>query len=309
MSMSRDWQAKSLLKMPLTPISELVRQARAQRYALGYFESWNLESLQGVLDAAEATRSPIIIGFNGEFLSQPARKLPERLQWYADLGRSAASCAAVPCGLIFNECPDDQWVRNAVLAGFNLVMPADPAASQEDYTHRVTELTKFAHRHGVAVEAEVGHLPTGIGQTEKGNHQTEPELAARFVQDTDIDLLAISVGNVHIMITGEQDLDLERLSQISLHVDKPLVLHGGTGISSTSLREAIALGVTKVNYGTYLKQRYLKAVRASIGANVANPHELLGMGGDLDVMMAGRLSVRDAVLERIETLGCCGKAP
>ena len=55
--------------MPLTPISELIRHAREHRYALGYFESWNLESLQGVLDAAEATRSPIIIGFNGEFLS------------------------------------------------------------------------------------------------------------------------------------------------------------------------------------------------------------------------------------------------
>ena len=62
--------------MPLTPISELVRDARERRYALGYFESWNFESLQGVLDAAEATRSPIIIGFNGEFLSRPGRKLP-----------------------------------------------------------------------------------------------------------------------------------------------------------------------------------------------------------------------------------------
>ena len=55
--------------MPLTPINELVQNAREHRYALGYFESWNLESLQGVLDAAETTRSPIIIGFNGEFLS------------------------------------------------------------------------------------------------------------------------------------------------------------------------------------------------------------------------------------------------
>ena len=80
------------------------------------------------------------------------------------------------------------------------------------------------------------------------------------------------------------------------------------GISATSLREAIALGVTKVNYGTYLKQRYLSAVRASVAADLDNPHQLFGMGGDHDVMVAGRLAVCNAVLERIGLLGCCGKA-
>ncbi|HEY4780262.1 MAG TPA: class II fructose-bisphosphate aldolase [Chthoniobacterales bacterium] len=294
--------------MPLRPISELIQHAREYRYALGYFESWNFESLQGVLDAAEATRSPIIIGFNGEFLSHRDRKRSERLYCYAELGKAAAACASVPCGLIFNECPDDEWVRNAVLAGFNLVMPADPAASYEDYCRRVAELTAFAHRYGVAVEAEVGHLPSGTTGTPIGSEVTDPELAERFIRDTDADLLAVSVGNVHIMIKGEQDLDLERLSEIRRRVAQPLVLHGGTGISTSSLRAAIDLGVTKVNYGTYLKQRYLQAVRTSIAANVDNPHELLGMGGDRDVMVAGRSAVCDAVLERIGLLGCCGKA-
>jgi ketose-bisphosphate aldolase len=293
--------------MPLTPISELIRHAREHRYAIGYFESWNLESLQGVLDAAEETRSPIIIGFNGEFLSRPDRKIAERLQCYAGLGKAAAAAANVPCGLIFNECPNDAWVRHAVLAGFNLVMPADPVAADEDYTRRVGELTLFAHRYGVAVEAEVGHLPSGGVEMMHDSSLTDPALAAHFVQETGIDLLAVSVGNVHIMIKGETELDLDRLSQIFLKVAKPLVSHGGTGISATSLRQAIALGVTKVNYGTYLKQRYLAAVRASVAASVDNPHELLGIGGDLDVMVAGRLAVRDAVLERIGLLGCCGK--
>jgi len=103
--------------MPLTPIRELIRDARENHYALGYFESWNLESLQGVLDCAEETRSPIILGFNGEFLSRPGRKVPERLRCYAELGRAAASYASVPCGLIFNECPRDDWIREAIIAG------------------------------------------------------------------------------------------------------------------------------------------------------------------------------------------------
>jgi ketose-bisphosphate aldolase len=294
--------------MPLTPISGLVQRAREGRYALGYFESWNFESLQGTLDAAEATRSPVILGFNGEFLSRPGRKSSERLQCYAQLGKAAAACATVPCGLIFNECPNDGWLRQAVLAGFNLVMPADPGAECEDYSRWVAELTEFAHRYGVAVEAEVGHLPCGTIGERNGSRLTDPEMAARFIRDTRVDLLAVSIGNVHVMIEGEQDLDLNRLSQICLRVDKPLVLHGGTGISATSLRDAIALGVAKINYGTYLKQRYIQAVRRSFAANVDNPHELLGIGGDHDVMIAGRTAVRDAVLERIGLLGCCGKA-
>jgi len=292
--------------MSLWPISELIQHARQQEYALGYFESWNLESLQGVLDAAEMTGSPILIGFNGEFLSRAGRQLPERIRCYAELGKAAATDAGVPCGLIFNECPNDEWVRNAVLAGFNLVMPADPSASYEEYRLRVATLTEFAHRQGAAVEAEIGHLP--FGSLKNGNSLTDPELAARFVEDTKVDLLAVSVGNVHVLTKGERELDLKRLSQIGERVNKPLVLHGGTGITASSIRAAIRLGVNKVNYGTYLKQRYLEALRASIAAEVDNPHELLGMGGEHDLMIAGRLAVRDAVLERIELLGCCGKA-
>ena len=66
--------------------------------------------------------------------------------------------------------------------------------------------------------------------------------------------------------------------------------------------------MAKVNYGTYLKQRYLEAVRASLSGDVGNPHERLGLGGPQDVMVAGRLAMRDAVLERIDVLGCCGRA-
>lgn len=294
--------------MPLEPIGNLMRAAREGGYALGYFESWNLESLQGVVDAAEATRAPVILGFNGEFLSRSGRRATERLAWYAKLGRAAAESASVPCGLIFNECPDDEWVRRAATLGFNLVMPADAAASYDDYERRVKAIASHAHGAGAAVEAELGQLPCGAsGAIEGEGAMTDPETAARFVAATGIDLLAVSVGNVHIRLSGEQDLDLARLADIRRRVAVPMVLHGGTGITAGSLREAIKLGVAKVNYGTYLKQRYLRAVRGALQDPTANPHELLGLGGAHDVMVTGRLAVRDAVLERIETLGCCGR--
>ncbi len=296
--------------MPLTPIPQLFSAALQGQYALGYFESWNFESLQGVIDAAEETRSPVMLGFNGEFLTHPGRLAQERLAWYAALGRAAAESATVPCGLIFNECPDDADVRQAVNAGFNLVMLADPAASLDDYTLRVSRLVQFAHAHGAAVEAEIGELPNAASGEIIMTHAswTDPVLAARFVHATGIDLLSVSVGNVHILAQGQRELDLDLLAEIHQRTGTPLGLHGGTGIALESLRKAVRLGVTKVAYGTYLKQRYLAAVRKALEIEEQNPHKLLGMGASEDVMVAGRLAVREAVLERIEVLGCCGRA-
>jgi fructose/tagatose bisphosphate aldolase len=202
-------------------------------------------------------------------------------------------------------------VRGAIDAGFNLVMLADPAASYEDYVARVAAITHVAHERGVAVEGELGELPCGADAHEgspSGGTFTDPALAAEFVTATGIDLLAVSVGNVHIQTRGEANLNLRLLEQIRRRVSLPLVLHGGTGISASSLRGAIALGVTKVNFGTYLKQRYLSAVRTALGFNAADPHRMLGIGGQEDVLVAGRHAVRDAVLERIGLLGCCGEA-
>jgi len=294
--------------MPLESIDRLMDGCRIGGYAVGYFESWNLESLQGVLDAAEATRSPIIIGFNGEFLSREGRLAPERLALYAALGRAAAESSPVPCGLIFNECPDDASVLKAAEFGFNLVMPADPAAPYDEYLRRVKRIVAHCRERGVAVEAELGELPCGAsGSVEGVGEPTDPGLAQRFVEETGVDLLAVSVGNVHVHTTGRQDLNLDHLAAIRQRVQVPLVLHGGTGISESSLKEAIGFGVAKVNYGTYLKQRYLAAVRAALAQEVSDPHDILGRGGPNDVMVAARLAVRDAVLERIESLGCCGK--
>jgi ketose-bisphosphate aldolase len=295
--------------MPLVPISRLLSEATTKNYALGYFESWNLESLQGVIDAAEMTRSPIVIGFNGAFLSAGDRLAPERLSWYAAMGRAAAASAQVPCGLLFNECPDDDWVRTAILGGFNMVMPADPSARLKEYMDRVAGLTDLAHAHGVAVEAELGELPAGSpGHGNEAGSLTEPDEAAAFVAATAVDLLAVSVGNVHVKLDGSRGLDLPLLERIRARAGVPLVLHGGTGIDSDSLREAIALGVAKVNFGTYLKQRYLRAVRAVLDRGCSDPHRRLGMGGAEDILVAGRLAVRDAVLERIGLLGCSHQA-
>jgi fructose/tagatose bisphosphate aldolase len=283
--------------MPLESISRLMDSAKRGRYAVGYFESWSLDSVQGVIDAAERTRSPIIIGFNGEFLCQRMGATREDLTMYAAMGNAAAAKTNVPCGFIFNECSDDAWVERAITVGFNLVMLADPAATPEEYARRVARLSAMAHSRGVAVEAELDEATAH-----------DDRAAVHFVAVTGADLLAVEVGNEEIKLRGRAPLDLDLLEGIHKRVDTPLVLHGGTGIEDDSLKAAIGLGVRKVNYGTYMKQRYLKAFRGALQSQDPNPHALLGGGSETDLMEIGRNAVRDAVLERIELLGCCGRA-
>ena len=143
-------------------------------YAVGYFESWNIESLQGVIDAAEQTRSPIIVGFNGGFLSGHDRLAGERLSWYAALGRAAAESASVPCGLLFNECPVGRlgrgWPSRADSTWSCRRMPRTPF---DRYVKRVSALTRLAHAHGVAVEAEVGELPSGVAGHGSGGRKPD----------------------------------------------------------------------------------------------------------------------------------------
>ena len=87
--------------MSLVPINEMMAHARQNGYAVGYFESWDIASMEGVLDAAEQTRSPVIVGFNGEFLSNSNLDKQDRLKMYGAMGRAAAESARVPCAFVF----------------------------------------------------------------------------------------------------------------------------------------------------------------------------------------------------------------
>ena len=117
------------------------------------------------------------------------------------------------------------------MLGFNLVMPADPERRPEAAPRAISALTRLAHaarrrRRGRARRAALRRR----GGAPHGGTTTDPEAAAAFVAATGVDLLAVSVGNVHIKIDGSAGLDLDRLAAIRRRVPVPLVLHGGTGI-------------------------------------------------------------------------------
>src|SRR5262245_30458322 len=113
--------------MPLAGFRELMADAERGGYAVGYFESWNLESLLAVADAAERTRSPVILGFSGIHLPDPDRRVAGPLAAYAALGSEVARGLSVPACLLFNESPYLDAVEAAIDLGFGLAMYTDDA--------------------------------------------------------------------------------------------------------------------------------------------------------------------------------------
>jgi ketose-bisphosphate aldolase len=293
--------------MSIESLSEMLSQAQREGYAVPYAESWNLESLEAVIDAAEESRSPIIVGFNGGFLRHPQRERGENLAFYGCF-REALETAKVPVAFILNESDDLEQIREAIDLGFNAIMPESEGLEVDDYRALVKEVVRLAKPQGVWVEAQIGLLPAGANHNGSGSI-TDPELAADFVEDSGIDALAISIGNVHILTKGKATVDLEAVRRIRERVSIPLVVHGGTSLTAESLRDLAALGVAKVNFGTVLKQAYLEAVRESLSKYHApmSPHEFLGKGGPNDIMMAGRKAVKHEVLRLIDVCGAKGR--
>ncbi len=300
--------------MPLVAFGELMTEAARGHYAVGYFESWNLESLMAVADAAEAVHSPVLLGFSGIYLPHPERVVREPLSAYAAMGLESCRSLSVPSALVFNESPHLEPVLEAIDLGFGLVMFSDENLDLTSQTSRVAQVVKAAHRQRVAVEGEVAALP-GIGgglaeAVEEEMHLTDLDSARDFLDQTGVDALAVNVGQVHLHGRREVGLDLAHLEALNRALPVPLVLHGATSVRRQDLVEAIQLGVCKINVGSLLKQVYLQALRracAAVEEPSSNPYEVVGSGLAADVLIPGRLAVQHAVEELMVLFGSAGK--
>ena len=295
--------------MPLESMAGLLLDARRRNYAVCYCEAWNIESFEGALEAAEETDSPIIAGFNGGFLMHPQRAKPENLALYASLGQ-ALSAVSVPVAFLLNETDDLAQIRYGIELGFNSVMVEGDHLSAAEYQRVVKDTVQIGHSRGVSVEAQVGRLPYRGDRGELQGEMTDPAVAKRFVQETEVDALGISIGNVHVLTKGRASIDFESLARIHDLIEIPLVIHGGTGFPLQLAAEAIRFGVAKFNFGTLLKQAYLQAIDKGLKNYSAgsDPHPFLGMGGKKDIMIAGKEAVKKKVKELLAATGSAGKA-
>ena len=302
--------------MPEVHFSQLLSDAAREGYAVGYFESWNLESLLATADAARSTRSPVILGFSGIYLPHRERQVYDPLAAYAALGRAVCRNLPVPACLLFNESPDLKWVNDAMDQGFGAVMYSDDRLNPDELSDTVRDLCRRAHTVDVGVEAEMAAVP-GMGgdisraPTEDATlHLTDSDDASRFVQHTGVDALAVNIGQVHLHGRQMVRLNLDRLAQLSKAIPVPLVLHGASSVEPEDLVAAIRIGIRKINVGSILKQTYIKALQSACQnlTDDANPYESIGSGLTNDVLTAGRVAMQNKTEELMRLFGSAGRA-
>ena len=296
--------------MPLVPLQRMLGKARSDGYAVGYFEAWDACSLEAVLTAAEQGSAPVILGFGammvgGTWLDSGG------VEVLGAIGRSYAERSSVDVALLFNEAHTLDQAKRGIDAGFNAVMIDTHAWQTEDAIVAVKELCRVAHESGVAVEGELGSPAEATASGVDHSHETltDPVEAAHFVEETGVDCLAVSVGNVHIMMDHDASIDMKRLQSIHERVEVPLVIHGGTSFPREAVAPAIALGVAKFNVGTVLKHAFWGGLESVVRSAGIPPdvHKLLGSHKDADVMHVAQARMTAKVRSLIKQYGGSGR--
>jgi fructose-bisphosphate aldolase class II len=245
--------------MPLVSGLELLQHAQENRYAVGAFNADNMEVVQAVVEAAQESRSPVILQ-----VSPPTIRYAG-LGMAAAMAREAASQADVPVALHLDHGENIEQAVLCLRAGFTSLMYDGSRLPFEENVAQTLAIVQVAHAAGVQVEAELGKvLQAGATQDQVRTAMTDAVEAGEFARATGCDSLAVAVGSIHGMKHSGAVLDIERIETISQETDIPLVLHGGSGTSRESLQAAIHAGICKVNVGTFLKQGFTEAMRAAL---------------------------------------------
>ena len=248
----------------LVNAADMLKQAEAGKYALGAFNTNNLEWTLAILQAAEEAKSPLIIQ-----CTAGAAKWMGGFQVCADMVKAAveATGVTVPVALHLDHGTYEDC-KACIEAGFTSVMyDGSHEETFEINLARTKEIVELAHSKGISVEAEVG----GIGGTEDGvtsnGELADPE-ECRQIAELGVDFLACGIGNIHGVYPADwAGLSFERLGEIkALTGELPLVLHGGSGIPVDQIQKAISLGISKINVNTDLQLVFAEATRGYIEA-------------------------------------------
>ncbi|WP_071518548.1 class II fructose-bisphosphate aldolase [Geitlerinema sp. PCC 9228] len=242
----------------LVSTKDLLETAQRHGYAVGAFNMYNFEGVEAVVRAAEQLQSPAMLQMHPKVLSYGKQPL-------VALFLEAARSASVPIAVHLDHSSDRNDIRMALEAGMNSVL-AD--GSHHPYQENLTftrEMTQLAHSYGAAVEAEIGRISgteDGLTVSEKEAKMTDPQQAGEFVRATQVDCLAVTIGNVHGKYRSEPHLDFDRLQKIRDAVSLPLVLHGASGLPAEMIARSIELGVCKFNVNTEVRQAYMDVLRS-----------------------------------------------
>lgn len=273
--------------MPLVNLNYVMDYAKQNKCGIGMFNVVNLEFATAITDAAEEARMPVILGMPERFFQFYS------LQSMTDICISLANRAKVPVVVHLDHGRSIDIVMKALRAGFTSVMYDGSSLAYEDNLKNITDIVRVAHTMDVSVEGELGYVGLGSDSI-KPEHYTRPELANDFVSHSQVDALAIAVGNLHGRYKGTPQLDFQRIADIRRQVDCGLVLHGGSGLSDEDFVKAIQCGINKVNIYTVMSE----TVMGFLTDNLNKYSAWLDLSRDL------RLAVQALVKQMIILFSC-----
>ena len=242
----------------LVTSKELFEKAREGGYAIPAPNFIDLESLRWHVETAEKLNVPLILPLAEAHIGENIT-----LEDAALVGKKYAAAAKVPVVLHLDHGTDPEIINKAVDLGFTSVMIDASMDSFEENVRRTKEIIAYAHARGAVVEAEIGHVGAGENyenHDESDSQYTTVEEAKRFVEETGVDSLAISIGTAHGMYKGIPEINFDRLKEIAAAIDTPLVLHGGSSSGDENLKKCAVNGISKINIFSDLLAAAMKAL-------------------------------------------------
>ncbi len=218
---------------------------------------YNLETLQGIARAASELNEPIILQLTRGSIEYIG------LQTAVSMARSVIYEYGLQAWLHLDHGDSLDLVKRCLDAGFDSVMIDASDRSFEENVDVTKQVKELAQKYGATVEAELGYVAK-LGQSQSTLGFTDAQEARRFVQETDVDMLAVAIGSAHGFYQHEPALDMKRLQEIRSLTNVPLVLHGGSGIPEQQLREAVTYGICKINVATETKNAFMQALRKTM---------------------------------------------
>lgn len=284
----------------LANLNEVLLPAKRNKYAVGLFNAVNLELARGIINAAESSQSPVIMGTAEVLL--PYGPLEELSYYLIPMAKKAS----VPVVIHLDHGLNRETCLKALDLGFSSIMYDCSTESYESNVAKVKEMAEIAHAYGATIEGELGHVGNNGESAETDGKSvdprqfyTEPEVAEDYVKKTGVDALAIAVGNAHGVYKLPPKLDFERIRTIAGKVNVPLVLHGGSGLTDTDFKRAIQEGISKVNIFTDIN---VAAVKAEF-------EKFSDMNkGIIDLIPAAVEAVKQETARKIKLFGSDGKA-
>jgi len=227
----------------LVTTKEMLKDAREKHYAVPGFNCIADVMVRGILDAAEESRAPVILMLYSE-------EVDEKTWWYfPTLIRGVAPYYNIPISLHLDHATDLAVIQKALDCGFTSVMFDGSSLPFEENVAITRKVVEMAKPYGASVEAELG-LVGGLNlkaSQRVENVLTEPEEVIQFVNETDVDLLAVSIGTAHGVYAQLPNLDIPRLQKLDAVSKVPLVLHGGSGTPYDQIQNAVKNGICKMN--------------------------------------------------------------